>query len=412
MKRLSRIIEMAVALALIFAVSACNDKEEETSGNDDFPKAVEFTTIGKCAMYGDGSEGFSKEDLVITSQTEWEEITAKFGNPYCGVDDFRTMEIDFSAYQVIAIIEEVKPHGGYDIDITAITEYVDKIVVDVVTTSSVPALDVMTQPSHLALIPTSDKKIVFEHKEEEFPREIAFTTIGKCAMYGNGTEGFSKENLVITSQSEWEAIKTKFGNPECSINDFSTMEIDFSTYQVIAIIEEVKPDAGYSIDVTSAVEYPNHIIVTALTLRSLPAHLTVTQPFHLFILPVSDKEIVFEHFSDDLVVDVLGENLLCNLEPDIAYLFNSLEELTPYLCEGEAPNIDFDTYSVIAAHGVTTSGIDNLRFSLQEHLQNLFVLNVDIQLNDAAVIEEWTLALLTKKIDSNALVALEINQHN
>lgn len=311
MKRLSKTIKMAVALALIFAVSACNDKEEETSGNDDFPKAVEFTTIGRCSLSETGGERISKENLAITSTSEWEAFKTKIGDAHsCPVNDFLTMEIDFSAYQVIAIIEDVKPHGGYSIDITAITEDVDHIVVDVVTRSSVPAPDIEIQPFCLALMPASEKKIVFEHTENDFPKTIEFTTIGECYM-STGAGSFPKENFVVTSSSEWEALKTKIGDAHfCPVNDFLTMEIDFSAYQLIAAIEEVK-GGGWSIHITTITEYVDEIVVEIITRHPIHGTTEDNQPFHLALMPASNKEIVFEHteaeFPQEITFTTIGK---------------------------------------------------------------------------------------------------------
>jgi hypothetical protein len=38
-------------------------------------------------------------------------------------------DVNFSAYQVIAIFDEIHPNGGWSIDITGIVEYSDRIVI-------------------------------------------------------------------------------------------------------------------------------------------------------------------------------------------------------------------------------------------------------------------------------------------
>jgi len=113
-----------------------------------------FTTIGK----GNNCDG-PKQDKIINSQEEWEEFLMVW--PKSEIDRFSEKEIDFSRYQIIAVIDNWRG-GGCSINITRVIDYSDKIVVTVrVNAPKGPAPDVLTRPYHIVRIPVSAKSIEF-----------------------------------------------------------------------------------------------------------------------------------------------------------------------------------------------------------------------------------------------------------
>ena len=118
--------------------------------------------IGKGELHGNGSEGITKQNLVITNKKAWDNLVDAMNSVNNVSNSFTETDIDFSKYQVIAIFDQLRSSSGYDISITNITEYADSIVVDVnhvIPNGSV--LTVMTQPFHIVKIPVSDKSIIF-----------------------------------------------------------------------------------------------------------------------------------------------------------------------------------------------------------------------------------------------------------
>jgi len=98
-----------------------------------------------------------------------------------------------------------------------------------------------------------------------------------------------------------------------------------------------------------------------------------------------------------------------NMQTDSVYLINSEEEFKKYnTCEGN-PQIDFSLKTFLLAFGKTTSGISNISKELSLK-NNIYYLNVDIQLNDATVPQGWNIAVITDKIKSSHVI-LNVNQH-
>ncbi|MDR1370837.1 MAG: protease complex subunit PrcB family protein [Dysgonamonadaceae bacterium] len=132
--------------------------------------------------------------------------------------------------------------------------------------------------------------------EEESPKDITWVQIAQESLYGNGEEGFSQEGIVIKTDSEWEAFKQKINTTNNVVDTYFTeKEIDFSTYQVIAVIDEVKGSGGWSIDITGITEWQDkiHVFVTNLKKGGLTS--VMTQPFQVVKIPISEKEIEFKY---------------------------------------------------------------------------------------------------------------------
>jgi hypothetical protein len=133
---------------------------------------------------------------------------------------------------------------------------------------------------------------------KNFPAPVEFTTIGQCFLYSELAENLSKKDIVITAQSEWDALKEQIKHAGCSTDDFMTAEIDFSKYQVVAVFEEIKGHSVWSIAVTTVTEYADKIVVTVTGSNASAGNDVAIQPFCMATIPVSDKKIIFEHIED------------------------------------------------------------------------------------------------------------------
>jgi len=136
---------------------------EKPSGKHDDPIGIIPVLIGKGCLYGNGKEGISKQNKVITTFTEWNTLISSINSVNNVSGSFTETDIDFSHYQVIAIFDEIRGNGGWSIDITDITE-ADNIVVTYSNLEKGGETDVMTQPYYIVKIPVSSKEIVFQYK--------------------------------------------------------------------------------------------------------------------------------------------------------------------------------------------------------------------------------------------------------
>ena len=112
--------------------------------------------------------------------------------------------------------------------------------------------------------------------------------IAQDNLYGTGKE--QKQNTVITTKLEWDALLAVMSSP----NPMPSLdEIDFEQFQVIAVIDAVRSSAGWSIDITDITEYDDKIVVTYSNLSAGGIATVLTQPYHIVKISKSDKKIEF-----------------------------------------------------------------------------------------------------------------------
>jgi hypothetical protein len=196
---------------------------------DVFPVEINPVLIGKGEItYW---EGFTVPKRVITSVEEWNELKTSMRNRVHEPNTFDESDIDFSAYQVIAVFDEIRTSGGWSIDITGIVEYSDKIVVSVTNLKTGGQTTVMTQPYHIVKIPVSDKEIVFQKEDDGYngePKEVSFTAYslaGTSCQWIKLDVNDNDEVVVINSDEELNRHIT------CTGNDYPA--VDFSKYTLL-----------------------------------------------------------------------------------------------------------------------------------------------------------------------------------
>ena len=137
---------LAALLILTGYFSSCSEKEK-----------IPFTTMSIGSNL-DFKAGIPKQDVIIRSQVEWDDLIAVMGNR------FIETEIDFDRYQIVAVVHEVLNSGGFEITITKITDYSDKILVTVkLSASKGVASEIFTQPYHFVKMCKTAKRIEFKH---------------------------------------------------------------------------------------------------------------------------------------------------------------------------------------------------------------------------------------------------------
>ena len=120
---------------------------------------------------------------------------------------------------------------------------------------------------------------------------ISFTEIGKGALFGNGAEGISQSNMVITNSGDWQNLMNQMNSVNMVTNEFSETNVDFSSYTVIAVFLEVKT-SGWEVEISSIEEETSNIIVSKT--ENEADNFVITQPFHVVKIPVTSKPIIFE----------------------------------------------------------------------------------------------------------------------
>ncbi len=146
-------------LGIVILLFALNCKSSENKAK---MTKEDIVLIGKGNLYGSGSEGIEKQNLIVTSPEEWKDLLNKMNAVNKVSDSFSETDIDFSEYTVIAVFDEIKNSGGHSLNLV-IQETKDKILVEVLRKGpNGIATSVMTQPYYIVKIPKPSLPIVFE----------------------------------------------------------------------------------------------------------------------------------------------------------------------------------------------------------------------------------------------------------
>ncbi|QNK77194.1 protease complex subunit PrcB family protein [Winogradskyella sp. PAMC22761] len=150
---------MKVKLIILIAIGLFSCKANH---NKDKMAIIETVLIAKGNLHGSGSEGFTKQNMVIDNQSDWESLMAQINSVNNVSDHFTETKINFSEYNVIAVFDDVKGSGGHKINLDVIkTNKQVLVTVDFVGPSGM-ATTVMTQPYYIAKILKTDLPILFK----------------------------------------------------------------------------------------------------------------------------------------------------------------------------------------------------------------------------------------------------------
>jgi hypothetical protein len=223
MKTLKILIFAVLALSMCMACSKLVTPIQEADEVE-----IEPVLIGKGELH---PEGFTDpnivKSMVIISVDEWNTLKTAMDDKNNTLPE---IDVDFSAYRVIAIFDKIHGSGGWSIDITGIVEDSDKIVVSVTHLKTGGFTAVITQPYHIVKIPASDKKIVFQEEDDGYdgePKEVSFTEYSLASTSCQWTK-FNNDNdevVVINSNEELNRYVS------CTDNDYPA--IDFSKYTLL-----------------------------------------------------------------------------------------------------------------------------------------------------------------------------------
>ena len=153
-----------IALILLFGAAFFSCKKGEKGEEIPFIEIWRFSEL--C-----GEERYEKQDRVISSQYEWENLLIDVDFESCirwpgGApwDFLSKMKNDFDVYQRIVVIDELRGPMGRGFEITKITDYAEKVVVTVTETLPKGGMDYGTaQHYQIVKMPATTKKIEFKH---------------------------------------------------------------------------------------------------------------------------------------------------------------------------------------------------------------------------------------------------------
>jgi len=79
--------------------------------------------------------------------------------------------------------------------------------------------------------------------------EVAFQTVSKGALFGNGMEGISESNFTITNAKEWGAFLEKIAIENKVSTNFSKVTIDFSEHILVCVFDTIRNTGGFEIEI-------------------------------------------------------------------------------------------------------------------------------------------------------------------
>ncbi|MDR1370478.1 MAG: protease complex subunit PrcB family protein [Dysgonamonadaceae bacterium] len=260
-------------------------------------------------------------------------------------------------------------------------------------------------------------------KEESGP--FVPIDISKGRSNDIGIIEFRNKMMVITTQQEWEELKSQLRKHRINDDNIAVAQPDFSIEQIVVVFGEIYDNGGWTIDITDVKEYADSIVVFVQNLNKGNSTSVVTQPYHLVKIPVSDKKVTFQ-LTDLTFYQNVETTVFCSLYACMPhfdgsvssglYIINSQEELVEsllkYLSCGETETclvVDFGKYSLLLVRGFHTSTLCGHTSELIQISDNEFRIDVNVWQSMAAQPDFWYVAKLIPKLPQNAKIKL--NQH-
>ena len=125
--------------------------------------------------------------------------------------------------------------------------------------------------------------------------EGGFTFLYKGNLSGNGSEGFKKENIVISSKEEWRAFLSKIDGTN-KVSKISENAIDFSKEIIVAVFDKVRNSGGFSVEIMEAVKEADTLLIKVQSKGPKPMAMVTAvmiQPYHIIKIKKTNKRIKF-----------------------------------------------------------------------------------------------------------------------
>jgi len=131
-------------------------------------------------------------------------------------------------------------------------------------------------------------------EKEDLPNsDVQYSLIAKGDSFSN-EESLAARHIIIKDQKTWEKLIAEMNVSTNLSEDFKEINIDFSKYQVIAVIDKTQNTEGHSIDVVEITENRNTIIVKVEKLKNGNSTLKLSRPYDIIKTDKTDKKVIFE----------------------------------------------------------------------------------------------------------------------
>ena len=126
----------------------------------------------------------------------------------------------------------------------------------------------------------------------ELPINLDIKEINQGVLTGNGEEPVGFETgYVVQTEKEWEILREKMNAVNFAQGKVS---IDFEQSTVLAYFDKIRPNGGYSIELTQVIESDG--MIKAMYRSTAPTGMAtdiMTQPFHIVKIPKTRKTVKF-----------------------------------------------------------------------------------------------------------------------
>ena len=125
--------------------------------------------------------------------------------------------------------------------------------------------------------------------------EGGFTALSKGNLFGNGAEGFKKENIVISSKKEWKFFLSKFDTTNKVSKTFENA-IDFSEEMIVICLDNVRSSGGFSVEIIEVIKEASTTLIKVKFKSPKPMDMVnsvIIQPYHIVKINKKNKKIKF-----------------------------------------------------------------------------------------------------------------------
>ena len=125
--------------------------------------------------------------------------------------------------------------------------------------------------------------------------EGGFTPLSKGNLFGNGAEGFKKENIVISSKKEWKSFLLKIDTTNKVSSTFENA-IDFSKEIIVICLDNVRNSGGFSVEIIEVIKEAGTTLIKVKFKSPKPMDMVtsvIIQPYHIVKINKTNKKIKF-----------------------------------------------------------------------------------------------------------------------
>lgn len=146
--------KVILSLVMVAALFSCEESVD--------PIDNDTVLMAQGSLHGAGDEGISEQNTVITNEADWNNLLSQMNSVNDESSNFVESDIDFSTHRAVAVFDEVRPSGGFGVELNVVTTD-DKVMIEVIKGSpDGAAITVITQPYIIVKLPKSGLPIEFQ----------------------------------------------------------------------------------------------------------------------------------------------------------------------------------------------------------------------------------------------------------